>query len=151
MGTMINWPKDPDAIIIPRKIDLFSEFMDLPVIERAIPSMPEDPIPIKILEPNKSNSEFILPTQIQLNICNIPRMKIVLPAPYLSDKPPKKGAPTPENNIPNAPAKLNNSLPEFNSVVIGNKNKPFEWFSPNVIKTVTYTHWLQGYTSYTYF
>ena len=59
-------------------------------------------------------------------ICNNPRINIVLPAPYLSDKPPNIGAPMLENKIPKAPARLNNSLPEFNSFVIGNKNNPFE-------------------------
>ena len=133
----MNCPKDPEAMIIPRKRDLFFEFIDLPVTDSAIPKTPEEPIPINILEPNKSNSELIFPTQIQLIICNNPKINIVLPAPYLSENPPNIGAPIPENKIPKAPARLNNSLPEFSSVVIGSKNNPFEWLSPNVMNTVT--------------
>ena len=72
-------------MIIPRKRDLLFELIDLPVTDSAIPKTPEEPMPINILEPNKSNSELIFPTQIQLIICNNAKINIVLPAPYLSE------------------------------------------------------------------
>ena len=111
-GTIINWPKDPAAITIPRDKVLFSTLTDLPTAPNttAVPH-PAPPIPNKAWDPIISNELFTFDIHARPRITKVIPSKDARPDPYLSDNAPNSGEPTPTINTCKAAANPKSSLP----------------------------------------
>ena len=88
-GTIINWPKDPAAITIPRDKVLFSTLTDLPTAPNttAVPH-PAEPKPNKAWDPIISNELFTFDIHARPINTKIIRNNDARHDPYLSDNAP---------------------------------------------------------------